>query len=88
MKIYFDKTMYDECITPCPYGVDCKVGSIFCEQCRHNMYTHRGMDVELAIFGVGEKLSLRSNDYVECSHDGDVTLWKLIKKFFYKLFND
>lgn len=84
MKIYFDTDMYDECLSPCPHGKDCMVGSLYCEQCKHNMYTRRGMDVEHAIFAVGERISLRSADYVECCHDGDVTFLKLIKKFFYK----
>lgn len=84
MKIYFDTDMFDECLTNCPMGRDCMVGSILCKQCKYNMYTREGMDVEQAVFGVGNKFSTRQADYVECSFEGDVTLWKLIKRFFYK----
>lgn len=83
MKIYFDTDLYGECLSRCPMGRDCMVGSVFCEQCKYNMYTRTNTG-ELAVFSVGNKHSCREADYVECSFEGDVTFWKLIKKFFYK----
>lgn len=84
MKIYFDTNCVGDSTSPCPYGKDCMVGSFFCQQCEHCMYTKRWHDADASIFYVGNKASMRPSEYVECSCSGDVTLWKLIKKFFYK----
>lgn len=82
MKIYFDTTVYDECTSKCPHGIDCMVGSIYCSQCKHCMYV-RDRE-EMALFFIGDKKEARGANYVECTHDGDVNIWKMIKRFFYK----
>ena len=89
MKIYFDSDLYDECLSPCPHGKDCMVGSVYCDQCKYNMYTKKyinGVDGENAIFFVGDKASMRTNDHVECTCGEKVSIWRLIKLSFKGLF--
>lgn len=82
MKIYFETDLYDECLSHCPNGKDCMVGSLFCEQCKHNLVTKR-FEEPAYIFSGGH-CRLSHADYVDCMKGEEITIWKLIKRFFYK----
>lgn len=85
MKIYYDYDDFKECISPCPCGIDCNVGSIHCMACRFHIGMKRNYN-KSSIFFVGNKASLRYEDYVECCCGEEVTLMTIIKKMYYKIF--
>lgn len=88
MKIYYETDLYDECINACPFGKGCMVGSMECKfNCKHFIREKSGYDSNISIFYVKNKASMRNAQYIECVADEEITFWKMIKRYIYKLFN-
>ena len=98
MRIYFELNELDHCVSECPFyyigvngrnGLDCRVGSVTCQNCEYCYGYHEGGLVGypgVLQFSKKEGIVLNHSRYVKCMFPNPTT-YKRFKRFWYRIFN-
>ena len=93
MRIYFELNELDHCVSECPFyyigingrnGLDCRVGSVTCKNCKYCYGYHEGGLVGYpGILSISRKegIVLNHSRYVKCMFPAPTLYKRLIRKY-------
>jgi hypothetical protein len=87
MKIYYELNELDHCVSKCPFyyvgvngrnGLDCRVGSVTCQNCKYCYGSHEG---GLVGYPGEDRIRFDHDRYIQCMYPAPTLYKKLLRKY-------